>query len=169
MSKLKVKSSKFKVIILILVALILGYAIYNQQKAKTSPAPSTRESSQSQIIPSTLTEDEKFILNPPSEDASQSAKDKHRDTVAKLAKEGSKLEIKDCKPDILVLQAKQGSPITIQNKDSVPHKIIFDSEHYYGVEANGKTTIKAEFKYGTGDYGYVCEGVGLTGFLHIAP
>jgi plastocyanin len=68
-----------------------------------------------------------------------------------------------------VLQVKQGSELEFKNMDNINHKITFDSENIYEIEANSSKNIKIEFKYGTGDYGYVCEGVGLTGFLHIVP
>ena len=57
-----------------------------------------------------------------------------------------------------------------KNMDNVERTLIFDGEHAYELPANGSQTIKADFKYGTGDYGYVCKGaVRLAGFLHIIP
>lgn len=180
MGKLETRNSKFEIIaraksrtyiiILIVIALILGYAIYNQQKVNISKNTATKPLTATPVpFPANLTEDEKFILNPPPATASAEIKKKHADTVAKLAKEEDNLEIKDCQPTPLVLQVKQGTEFTIQNKDSSPHKIIFDSDHHYVLPANGSKTIKADFKYGSGDYGYICEEVGLTGFLHITP
>ncbi len=169
--KLKVKIHNSKVLILIGIAIILGVAILNQQKTKSSPrsTASPTPSIKPRLLPPNLTDDEKFILFPPSVDASRSAKQKHANTVAKLAKVGDNLEIKDCQPSPLVLQVKQGSDFKIKNNDNVKHKIIFDEEHIYELPANNSQTYKAQFKYGTGDYGYVCEGVGLVGFLHVAP
>lgn len=164
-SKLETRNSKFKIIALVGIAVLLLVGINNQQKAKTSPAPSP----QAKLMPSNLSEDEKFILNPPSPDASASAKQKHAQTVAKLALVRNQVEIKDCQPTPLVLQVKQGSEFTVKNSDNTSHTLTFDEDHNFKIPANGLTTIKAEFKYGTGDYGYVCEGVGLVGFLHIIP
>lgn len=171
MARNLVHKRNFKLVILVAAAILLLVAISKQQKIKqsASPSPSPNISTQPKQLPTTLTEDERSILNPPSVDASRSAKDQHAQTVAKLAKEGNTLEIKDCKPNPLVLQVKQGSDFKINNNDSVDRKITFDEDHVYKIPANNKLTIKAEFKYGTGDYGYICEGTGLVGFLHIAP
>lgn len=161
-----------KAIILLSIAILLAVAIFNQQKAKTSQnnsGSSPVPSAQPGLLPTTLSDDEKFILFPPSADASKSAKEKHAQIVAKLAKQSDTLEIKDCQPTPLVLLVKQGSKFTIKNKDSAAHNFVIDEEHQYKVSANGSLEIVAQFKYGTGDYGYVCEGTGLTGFLHVAP
>lgn len=158
-----------KVLILIGIATLLGIAIFNQQKVKSSPTPTASPSPSPQLrpLPLNLTDDERFILNPPSVEASRSALNKHAQTVKKLAKIGDLLELKDCQPTPLALEVKQGSEFKIKNEDSVSHNIIFDEEHIYKIPANGSLTIKAKFKYGTGDYGYVCEEVGLVGFLHV--
>lgn len=164
--KHKPRIGKFLRYILVGGALVITFSIFQQRlnAPSLSPTPSALP-----VIPSNLTEDERFILSPPSADASKSAKEKHAQTVAKLAKEGNSLDIKDCKPNPLVLQVKQGSQIDIVNKDSIEHKIIVDTEHFYNLPANSKKTITVQFKYGTGDYGYVCEGTGLVGFMHITP
>ena len=159
-----------KVLILGSIAILLAIAIFNQQKAKLStlnsafsPSPSAQSSTYPQ-----MTDDERLILYPPAVDASKSAKQKHAQTVKKLAKEGSILEIKNCQPTPLVLQVKIGSKFIVKNSDSVAHTILIDEEHQYQIPANGNIEVTAQFKYGTGDYGYVCQGVGLTGFLHVA-
>src|SRR3989344_1909630 len=167
--KLKIKSYKLKYkkllpVILLGIGLLLIVALSNQKTEK--PLPSPTPSFQLRTLPSNLTEEEKFILTPPSADASTSAKQKHAEAVAKLAKDGSLVEIKDCQPSPLVLNIKQDSEFKINNKDNITHKIVIDSEHIYEIPAMGSLSIKARFKYGTGDYGYVCEDVGLVGFLH---
>lgn len=170
MAKNLASKSKFKLVILIVVAILLLAAINNQRKTqKSTPSSSPNLSTQPKLLPSNLTEDERFILNPPPVDASRSAKDQHAQTVAKLAKVGDTLEIKDCQPTPLVLQVKQGSQLKINNQDNIKHKITLDEEHSYELPANNTLTIKIEFKYGTGDYGYICQGVGLVGFLHVSP
>lgn len=154
--------SNAKFSILVGVAILLIFAIY-QQKVNNSPFTTTSS------LPSVsnITEDERFILNPPPATASAEKKKKHAEIVTKLAKEGNLVEIKDCKPTPLVLQVKQGSEFKIKNNDNVNHNIIIDSEHAYELPTNNQLTIKAEFKYGPADYGYICEGAGLVGFFHI--
>lgn len=165
--KLKVKSLKLKnLLILVLVVMAITF-IWAISKEKTTSSPTPSQPTQGRVLPSNLTAEEKFILQPPTADASRSAKDKHAQTVVKLAKPGNALEIKDCQPTPLVLQIKQGSEFTIKNNDNVHHKIIIDEEHIYQLPANSSLTTKAQFKYGRGDYGYVCQGAGLVGFLHL--
>lgn len=163
----KKNSSNILIVILIGSALLLGYAIYNQYQQKLST--NSTKPSQPKLLPTNLTDDERFILSPPSADASRSAKDKHAQTMAKLAKVGDSIEINDCQPTPLVIQVKEGSNLKIVNKDQTAHKITFDDEHIYKIGAKDDLTIKAEFKYKAGDYGYICEGLGLVGFVHIVP
>lgn len=169
MLNLKIRISdlkKYKLLIILALVLLLVIAIQNQQKSKLSTSP-TSSPSDKQLLPSDLTYEERFILTPPEKDASEEAKKAHAQVVSNLAKETKFLEIKKCKPNPLVLKIKEGSQFEIKNMDNVKHRIIFDSLHYYDIPANGNKTITAQFKYGTGDYGYVCEGTGLVGFLHV--
>ena len=155
----KLKRKK-NLIILICILLLILASVYSQQRSQTIPSPSP--------VADVLTEEEKFILNPPSKESSMSALKKHAQMVAELAKESKSLEIqKDCKPNPRVLQVKLGSEIKISNKDGVNRRIIVDSKNFFDIPANGSKMLKADFKYGTGDYGYVCEGVGIVGFLRV--
>lgn len=162
----KSKSKNISWIGLVAIALVLIVVIYNQQQRQqvTIPSPSPIP----ETIPETLTDEEKFILNPRAAESSRSALKKHAQMVAELAKQSQELELqKDCRPNPLVIQVKQGSEIKISNNDSVPRRIIIDSKHFYDIPKGGSKEILAQFKYGTGDYGYVCQGVGIVGFLHV--
>ncbi len=154
----------YKFIIILAVIVIVVIAIQNQQKSKLS-APSY--SSSPKVSTSNLDHEENFILNPPDADAPKIAKQAHAQVVSNLAKQASFLEIKDCKPNPLVLKVKEDMDIEIRNMDNVKRRIIVDSLHYYDLPANGTITITAKFKYGTGDYGYTCDETGIVGFLHI--
>ncbi len=167
------KKFHLKKVIILLGILVVAVAIMNQQKTKQltyyNLAPSPSPTIKPIPLPANLTDEEKFILNPPSAEASRSALNKHAKIVAKLAKEGNILGINNCLPTPLVLQVKQGDQLTIKNGDS-KHKIMFDEEHVYELPTNNSLTLKASFKYGTGDYGYVCEGSEgrrIVGFLHV--
>ncbi len=170
----KEKNRKYLPIILIGIALVLGYAVYSQYARKQSSDATVQSTippsspAKSQLLPSDLTADERFMLNPPSVEASRGAKQKHAQIVAKLAVDGDNIQINNCKPSPLVLHVKIGSEFTMTNNDSVDHDITFYEEPTYKLPANNSLTIKAAFKYGTGDYGYVC-GEGIVGFLHITP
>lgn len=174
--KSKIKDQRSKVIILMGIAIVTASAIYNQQQTKLSSYPAISPAPSPTLVPrplpDNLTADEKFILYPPSADASKSALKKHAQTVKKLAKKADTLEISNCQPKPLVLIVKQGSELTIKNNDNTKRWLIFDEDHLYLLPTNDSLTIKAEFKYGTGDYGYICKeegSIGLIGFLHVVP
>lgn len=144
------------------IALLLAFAIANQQKSQPpSPSPA----------PETLT-DEEFILNPPDESSPELLK-KHAQMVKQLATEGATVELtQSCKPNPLVLKIKYGSKIEIKNLDKYDRRVIIDSKNFFDIPKGGSKKIKAQFKYGTGDYGYVCEEEGkakIVGFLHVIP
>lgn len=149
---------KKNLFLLAFLLLVIGIMTRRPAQPISTPSPS--------LTPG-LTAEEKFILNPPPKDASRSALEKHAQTVAKLAKEGDMIEINHCQPTPRVLKTKLGSSLTIKNDDNAVRMIIFDSQHIYKIPPKGHTTIMTELKYGTGDYGYVCSGAGIVGFLHI--
>ena len=142
--------------VVIVFLLVLPSRQTSQKPSYTSPSP----------IPQ-LTEDEKFMLNPPAANASSSAKEKHKIIVASLAKESETIDIKNCKPNPLVVKTKLGSEIKIINKDNEKRRIIIDSKNIFKIAPGEEKMVNTKFKYGTGDYGYVCEGSGIVGFLHV--
>lgn len=168
-SKYEIRNFKLKrrkvLLILIAVAviaasivflLVLPYRQINQNPSYSAPSP----------VPE-LTEEEKYILNPPLANASSSAKEKHREIVARLSKQTESIEIKDCRPNPVVVKIKIGSEIKIKNHDNVERKIIIDSKNIFKIAPGEEKMIKTQFKYGSGDYGYVCEGSGIVGFMHV--
>lgn len=164
-SKLKIDIKKFKkhkFLIILGIVLILLLVVFKDQKS-TNYVPNSQSSSQD------LSEDEKFLLNPPSADASKSEIEKHAQIVERLATESSTLEIRNCKPNPLVVKIKEGADIEIRNMDDKNRRIVFDALHYYDIPANNSIVLSAKFRYGSGDYGYVCDGMGISGFLHIIP
>lgn len=171
MNKLKMENGKLKIIVII-IAVLLVSTISIQQKSNplsVNPSPypiSSPVSDMSKAIENNLTTDEQLILAPPPS-SSESALKKHAETVKKLAQKGSVLGIKNCQPDPLVLEVKQGDKIEIRNNDNVVRKIMVDEAHTIVIQPNSTATISAKFKYGTGDYGYVCKDAGLVGFLRI--
>lgn len=165
----KIHFSTLAIIIGVVALVVLAQSTKTPQVInKPSPSPSPKVFYNiPDMLPKDLTDDEKFILNPPLPEAPKSEKEKHAATVAKLAEAGSVVEIQGCNPKPLVLQVKVGSSFEIKNEDTKAHKFIFDEDHSYDIPAHGSKTIKADFKYGAGDYGYVCNSVGITGFLHL--
>ena len=167
-----IKKTQFPlIIILLIVALFLGQAIYKQRSMPSPPKPASQHVSSysPKLMPSDLTREEKDVLTPPSASASQEEKDKHDALAAKLSKESETLDIANCRPNPLVLRIKINQNLKIKNNENIDHKLIFDDTHQYKILKNSTTTVETDFGHGAGLYGYVCEGVGLTGFILVIP
>jgi len=165
------KMSLFITCLLVLIAIVLGYAIYQQSLSSPATIDESPVSSKKNIkpLPPDLSEDEKALLTPPSPDAPQSEKEEHDALAAKLSKESDVLDITNCRSNPLVLRAKINQNLKVENKDNIDRKLIFDDAHQYLILKNGAATVKVDFGKGAGLYGYVCEGVGLTGFILVTP
>lgn len=148
-------------------AIVLGKAIYKQNNPK--PSPESVAPKLSNLMPSELTEDEKAVLAPPSPDASAEERDKHTSLATKLSKESDNLDITNCSSNPLVLRIKNNKNLKVKNSDDVPHMLILDDSHKYQIAKNSTTDLKVDFGHGIGLYGYICEGVGLTGFILVTP
>lgn len=156
-------------IILIIVALVLGYLIYLQRFPNHPSAPKPTLTSLPKLLPSDLTEEERILLIPPATDAPRFEKDKHDALAEKLSKESDTLDITNCRSNPLVLRARINQNLTVKNEENLDRKLIFDDDHQYPIPKNSTTTLKVDFGKGVGLYGYVCEGVGLTGFILVTP
>ena len=148
---------------LILITLILGYAIGKQYvNTQTTPTPSP---SVSKLLPTDLTLDERSLLSPPGPGAPELEIEKHASLAAKLSQESNTLDITGCRAKPISLRIKLGTNLDIKNSDEVIHKISIDESHQYTLKPKSQMNIKAEFSRSTGLYGYLCEGVGLIGFI----
>ncbi len=150
------------------MALVLGQAIYKKYKPQASTKPHL-EPVAPKLMPSDLTDDEKALLSPPGPDAPSAERDKHDALAAKLSKESDTLDITNCRSNPLVLRARINQNLQVKNKDSIDRKLIFDDTHKYTISKNTTTSIKVDFGKRAGLYGYICEGVGLTGFILVTP
>jgi len=160
------------IIILLAVALVLGQAIYKQQSPQPSKESLPRETNSSnlpKLLPPDLTADEKAVLNPPSPDAPAAEREKHSALAAKLSKESDSLDITNCRSNPLVLRIKINKNLIVKNSGNIDRKLIFDDTHKHQIAKNSTTNIKVDFGHGVGLYGYICEGVGLTGFILVTP
>ena len=170
--------SNILIVILIVTAIVLGVKIidpswlqmptFEKDVSKSEPK---QESSQSEYpaipIREDLTEEEKDLLTVPSSDAPKDEIEAHIALGAKLAKEAEVLEITDCEPKPLVFKVKEKAMFKVFNKDDIDHTLTIDPEHKYPLPRQETTEIKADFGKPPGLYGYVCEGVGLTGFIFV--
>lgn len=161
--------SNILIAILSVTAIVLGVLIIKPSGLKLPSFENkvSKSELERKAIPADLTEEEKDLLTVPSSDASKEEIEAHIALGAKLAKEAEVLEITDCEPKPLVLKVKEKAMFKVFNKDNIDHTLIIDPEHKYALSAQKTTEIKADFGKPPGLYGYVCEGVGITGFIFV--
>jgi len=161
--------SNLLIIILVITAVVLGVFIIKPSGLKLPSFENkvSKSEPKQNAIPANLTEEEKKLLAVPPPDAQRAEIEAHIALGAKLAKEADVLEVTDCKPKPLVFKVKEKRNFKVLNKDKIDHTLIIDEEHKYAIASEETTEIKADFGKPPGLYGYVCEGVGLTGFIFV--
>ncbi len=182
-----VKFQNLFILALVIVAIVLGSAIYKQKVSQKTPeqtntntqvsqplssGPGTASvSGQRRPLPTDLTDDEKALLSPPNQDSPKEDKDKHYAIVVKLAQDASVLDLNNCqKPSPLDMRVKDKSTFKIKNSDSVDHTVVIDQNHHYSVSANSDTSVTVDFGHGLGAYGYLCDNQpGVVGFFLVSP
>lgn len=181
----KIRPQHIIILILLIVAVGLGVAIYKPASQKTpegkptSTTPpqtsSTKVGSPSaRLRPLTpdLTAEEKSLFNLPSPDAPNFEKDKHLELALKMAKQADNLDIKDCnsKPDPLVMKVEPDTDIKVKNSSNKDHKISLNKDNSFTIPKNSTVTIKPQFAYPIGVFGYICDDTpGIVGFFAIPP
>ncbi|MDP3778758.1 MAG: hypothetical protein Q8R30_01760 [bacterium] len=145
-------------IVLVLIALVLGYFIYVQ----LSPLGVAQKdySTESGSSPNqNLTADEQAVLNPPAKGSTEDAFKQHAELVQRLAKDADYLDITGCAANPVVFRVKDKTKIAVKNSDQGKHSLIFDSAHIYEIPPHATTQIAIDFSHGSGIYGYGCDGV----------
>jgi hypothetical protein len=178
--------SKSNIIIILLVALAvaLGFLIYSQFQGRLTSAKKLAEETPSEEragvkppgdemrrpTPGGLTEDEKILFNPPPQGASEAEIKEFRDSVRKLAKKTSTLNLSKCeKPSPLVIEVEPGSEFKVQNSDSVDHTLYIRSINYTNTIPAGQTKAVKADDFKIGSHGYSCDGLrGVVGYIIIA-
>ncbi len=91
--------------------------------------------------------------------------------LQKLAKESAVLDINGCtKPDPLVLKLQEGSEFKVKSSDGLEHTIVINQDYKFKIPAGQTATFKADFPYGQGVYGYLCDSQpGVVGFFSVTP
>lgn len=152
---------------LVFSAVFLGSLIYKKS------APFNQEPNISvKIDPDSFSADEKQLLVPPGPNASKEEIDAHSKLAAKLAVIGKEVEVKDCKPNPIVLQNKITSPTTFKNSGDSNLSIVFDNENVLDIKAGQSISTTKVFVHGLGLYGYLCkvgDFTGLVGYVLVAP
>ena len=111
-----------------------------------------------------LTSDQQLVLKPPPSGSQKEAIGAYFNAVQKLAVDAKTIEIgQGCFANPIVVRAKQGSQLTIINKDSRDHELNFDGPSKVGLVAGHSATISINFSHGPGLYAYTCDPSSPTG------
>lgn len=172
--------------VLAVIAVVLGYQIYQQTVSKKAPTtrqqPPTRTITQpvgtqssTQTAPqkTELTAKEKQVLNFPGPNASQEEKNAWEAVVRKLGAESegvAYLDISGCKPNPVVYRVKLDSSFMVKNSDQKDHEIY--NAKRVTIKANSTQTLRTqEIGSNIGLLGYGCDGSpGLgVGIIQIVP
>ena len=157
-------SNKYIIPILVIIALGLGVAIYrknNPSLGQSTVNPSPNPSAVVSPLDEKLTADQKALFYSPSKEATKEELSAFSALVAKNAKEGDKIIIKDCTANPIVLKVKLGSTFTVQNIGKTDIHFGFENERTL-VKAGTSAEIKAQFSHGQGIYGYGCDDPALS-------
>ena len=155
------KNSKLLITLLILITAFLGYKIVGESQSPTASLTENR------IYPKRLTEDEIRVINPPVNGTYEERK-LHIELTQKLAQETQKLTIKECFGDPTVVSVAERQNLEIKNTDSAARAIAFNKDHVFMIPPNQTVSVKAEFGFGPGVYGYSCDAIeGAAGMVLI--
>ena len=154
----------------IIIALVLGYAIYNQiQGTNTTPSQEEKQEETSTTPSVSRSPEEAELLQVPGENATDEERQKHLEGVLEIAKSSDTLNVSSCNPDIFALRVKQGETFTIKNDTTQEHTIVLNEDYMYKIPAQGSTEVEVDFGRGPGIYGYGCDRSGsAVGFLVVS-
>lgn len=161
------------VIVLAVIAIVLGYKIYQQTLANRATPQTTTPSQQVQtkitppkITPqpvgttsqsSTPTAEQLAALNFPGPNATESEKKKHAELVDKMSVISSELNITNCQFSPPILKALQGSSITIRNDGQDAQTLHWGTKDIVIQPTSQKVVnLREWFGNGLGDHGYSC-------------
>lgn len=176
---LNYKNKPIIVLILLAVALVLGYAIYvkmpktsqsniTPQETQSSPAtraPEAATTSATRRPPwiASLSEADKALFNTPSSDASDEVKRKFSENLRSNAKSVPEITIsKDCRPSPIAYSVDKSLSFKVKNTDTVQHKVFIYQSSQHVIEPSSTVTITLEKK---GSISYGCDLYIPVGFL----
>ena len=150
--------------VLVLLALGLGLAVYNQNKT-TSPVPpppppagnnqnNTPPNNDQGSVPTPTEAEKAQLYNIPAQDAPDAEKKAHFALAAKFAVKTDTLTLNGCEADPFVIRVTEGSTFTVKN--SSPREVQFGFDQKVTIPAGGSAMLTASFKNGAGLYGYNC-------------
>lgn len=147
------------IVALAVIAVILGYNIYQQQKTYQAPLTNQKQS-QTKTVESpapTSKASKTDVLTFPGPNATADETKKFSEHVNQIAQETDTLNIGKCSPSPLALKTKLGASINLRNDDTTTHKIIFNPEYQFTLNAGETKAVKADFGHGDGIYSYICD------------
>ena len=154
------------ILLLVVIAVGLGFAVYRKNHpSKNQTSQTTQATSQSQ------TEEQKLLIIP-GPNASKEEVDAHNQLAAKLAQVGTEIEVGNCQSKPIVLQIQNGANLTLKNTSSLDDNLTFDTKTKVNVVANKSLVLKVAFEHGPGLYGYRCKNgsfEGISGFVLVSP
>ncbi len=161
----------FSICILLITAVLLGFAIYRQRHLASLLKQGVPRPSSVVVSPeprSALQEED--VLKFPGPDASAEEKMRHFDIARSLAKDGQYVDIGNCTASPTVFRVREKDAFTVRNQDTIAHTIILDQEHQYTIGISSKKTLIADFPHGQGLYGYGCDNPTQTvGLFFVVP
>lgn len=180
---MKYPSSKIVIVIVLLaVAVSLGYVIYaNRSTQLGRPQQPEGPTSRPTGIPQTstgsnqtppwlanVTAVEKSLFDIPGPNASEEEKKRHSDLVIKNTSTASELSIlRACQPSPLSLSVDSTLSFTVRNRDTVAHTLKIDANKEYALAPGATSTVTLEKKATI--LGYGCDSYDQVGFLVTAP
>jgi len=167
------------VIVLVVVALLLGFLVLNKDKSN-SPSVAVNQTGQNaggeaplgsgevgeRTYPASFGDDEKSVVNVPFNGTTEEQQ-AHFDLASRMAVAGDEVAVSNCYGDPLVLRFSLKDKLKISNPDSVDHKIIFDAETSVVVKAGETKTVDGAFEKGAGLYGFGCDSLPGTAGLFL--
>lgn len=172
------------VVVLAVIAVILGYNIYQQQSGgATTPStqqPQTRDitqpiqqgTDQTTTQKKELTAEEKQVLQFPGPNASEAERKAWADLVNKLGNESGVpyLDITGCSPTPVVYRVKLDGTFKVKNSGQTDH-VIYTGDKRTTIKANSEQSVSSSSMGNTpGDYGYSCDGSPSSiGIIQVRP
>jgi hypothetical protein len=145
--------------ILIIMPVVLGILLARDVFWQNKPTQNTTATAQliePKVSNWKVTDD---VLNAPPQNASADQVQAYVALILSKAKETSVVGLKGCKPDPIVAKVPKNGMITIENRDSNDHTIIFGPEKTYVIPKNASTEITVPFPQGIQIIGYGCDGL----------
>lgn len=138
-------------VVMIVVAFVIGFRIYQTSKEKplvnSTPATSSNQ---------TMSAEEKVLVTPPQTATEQEKKD-YEQLVISLAKDAPIVDIANCIADPVVWRIKDKQAFTMKNSGDKEHRIIFYNQEAVVIPPKKEQEVEVNFQYGYGVYAYGCD------------